>query len=109
MPYEDAVIQMELSPKRKAADMIKFLLHAARGNAVHQWQADVSRLRVQTVMVDKGQFAARLRRHGRGRMGRMHRPQSHLTIKLEEVPPGLPLKKSNASTARRRALANAGM
>eukprot|EP01108_Squamamoeba_japonica_P000705 TRINITY_DN1249_c0_g1_i1.p1 TRINITY_DN1249_c0_g1~~TRINITY_DN1249_c0_g1_i1.p1 ORF type:complete len:227 (-),score=56.03 TRINITY_DN1249_c0_g1_i1:20-655(-) len=85
LPYDKAVAQMQLSARHKAAEMVLFGLHAARGNAVHQFQADPSKLRIRAVEVGKGEFSARLRRHARGRMGRMHRPQCRLTIHVEEV------------------------
>ena len=101
-PYTDAVLQLQLARQRKAAAMVKRVLDAARGNAVHQFSADVARLRVAHVSVGRAPVLKRVRRHARNRVGSMTRPRAHLFVALEEVPLSAPLRLPAGRRARQR-------
>jgi large subunit ribosomal protein L22 len=83
LSVEDALIQCDLSPKRVAKTVGKVILSAI-GNAVNNQGLDRDRLVVAEATVGKGKYLRRVSIHGRGRSGVMHRPRSHVTIKLEE-------------------------
>jgi large subunit ribosomal protein L22 len=80
---EDALIQCDMSPKRVAKTVGKVILSAI-GNGVNNQGLDRDRLVISEAVVGKGQYLRRVSMHGRGRSGTMHRPRSHVTIKLEE-------------------------
>jgi large subunit ribosomal protein L22 len=87
LSYSSAVAQMKMSPRRKAADMIEFGLHSARGNAVNQRGLQLERLFVHRIEVNKGHMDKRQNFHSKGRTGRMTRPHAHLRITLAERAP----------------------
>ena len=80
---DDALIQCRIHPKKSAQICEKVLL-SARANAINNHGLTDTKLKVEQAWVGKGQYMKRVRMHGRGRSGVMHKYRSHLTIILKE-------------------------
>src|SRR5689334_24931803 len=79
-----ALADLEFSRKRIAKDVRK-CLESAIANAENNHQLDVDDLVVAQAHVGKGLVMERFSPRGRGRMGRIMKPFSHLTIVVREV------------------------
>jgi hypothetical protein len=53
---------------------------------VNNFNMDASRLYVSEIVVGKGRHLKRIRRHAKGRFGRMNRYHAHLTVRVREQP-----------------------
>ncbi|KAI9247676.1 ribosomal protein L22/L17 [Phascolomyces articulosus] len=83
MPIDEAIKQMEFSPKRTARKIMHNLAFA-RKNATEQ--KDMKNLVVAQAWVGKGRYIKRIRPHGRGQFGIMHHKEAHIKFLLEEAP-----------------------
>ena len=79
-----ALADLEFSRKRIARDVRK-CLESAVANAENNHQLDVDELVVAEAHVGKGLVMKRHVPRGRGRVGRIFKPFSHLTIVVREV------------------------
>jgi large subunit ribosomal protein L22 len=79
-----ALADLEFSRKRIARDVRK-CLQSAIANAENNHDLDVDDLVVAEAHVGKGLVIKRFHPRGRGRMGRIFKPFSHLTIVVREV------------------------
>ena len=79
-----ALADLEFSRKRIARDVRK-CLESAIANAENNHQLDVDGLIVAEAHVGKALVIKRFTPRGRGRMGRIFKPFSHLTIVVREV------------------------
>ena len=70
--------------KRRAASDVKKLLQSAVANAENNHQLDVDRLFVKEATVGKTLVMKRFRARARGRVGRIRKPVSNLTIVVRE-------------------------
>mgnify|MGYP001198868031 FL=1 len=70
--------------KRRAAGDVKKLLQSAVANAENNHQLDVDRLYVKEATVGKTLVMKRFRARARGRVGRIRKPVSNLTIVVRE-------------------------
>ncbi|OQR92823.1 hypothetical protein THRCLA_08608 [Thraustotheca clavata] len=96
LPAEEALVQMQYSPKRKAA-IVKKTVQNAINLADINYGIEPSNLKIAEAFVNKGLFLKRLKIMGRGRAGIKHRPHSHLTIVLKEFDPASePISKTKA-------------
>eukprot|EP00038_Savillea_parva_P008774 m.179119 g.179119 ORF g.179119 m.179119 type:complete len:210 (+) comp14683_c0_seq1:25-654(+) len=86
MAVDDAIAQMEFSPK-KAATFVLRAIHSARSHARRDGKEDLSDLWVKESYCGRGHNTKGIRYHGRGRTGRMVHPKTHYFIKLEEGKP----------------------
>ena len=82
-PVEDALTALTFSKRRIAAD-VKKVLQSAVANAENNHQLDVDALMVKEAMVGKGMVLKRWRARARGRIGRIRKPFSHLTVIVAE-------------------------
>ncbi len=80
---EAALAQLSFSPKRIAEDVRK-VLESAIANAENNHQLDVDQLVVSEAYVGKGIVMKRWRPRARGRVGRIAKPFSNLTIIVRE-------------------------
>jgi large subunit ribosomal protein L22 len=80
---EAALAQLAFSPKRIAED-VKKVLESAIANAENNHQLDVDQLFVSEAYVGKGIVMKRWRPRARGRVGRIAKPFSNLTIIVRE-------------------------
>jgi large subunit ribosomal protein L22 len=78
-----ALAQLAFSKKRIAVDVRK-ALQSAIANAENNHQLDVDRLFVKEASVGKSFVMKRFRARARGRVGRIKKPFSHLTIVVQE-------------------------
>ncbi|CDS02609.1 hypothetical protein LRAMOSA00014 [Lichtheimia ramosa] len=83
MPVDEAIKQMEFSPKRTAKKIMHNLAFA-RKNAKDQ--LGMKNLVVAQAWVGKGRYIKRIRPHGRGQFGIMHHPEAHIKFLLKEAP-----------------------
>ncbi|KAJ8656118.1 hypothetical protein O0I10_008131 [Lichtheimia ornata] len=83
MPVDEAIKQMEFSPKRTAKKIMHNLAFA-RKNAKDQF--GMENLVVAQAWVGKGRYIKRIRPHGRGQFGIMHHPEAHIKFLLKEAP-----------------------
>lgn len=70
--------------KRRIADAVKKALESAVANAENNHQLDVDRLYVKEAYVGKSMRMRRFRPRARGRVGRIEKPFSHLTVVVRE-------------------------
>lgn len=68
---------------QKSARPVRKLLESAIMNAENQ-DADVDELRISEAYVNEGITLKRLRRHGRGRTGRMFKRTCHITLAVSD-------------------------
>lgn len=84
MPVEKALAQLEFSRKRIARD-VKKVLESAIANAENNHDLDIDSLVVDRAFVGKNLVMKRWRARARGRVGRIHKPFSEITIVVKEV------------------------
>ena len=80
---EAALAELAFSRRRIAGD-VKKTLQSAIANAENNHQLDVDRLVVSEATVGKSFVIKRFRPRARGRVGRIRKPFSHLTIVVRE-------------------------
>ena len=78
-----ALASLAFSRRRIAAD-VKKVLESAIANAENNHQLDVDRLYVSEAFVGKGLVMKRFRARARGRVGRVEKPWSNLTVVVRE-------------------------
>lgn len=83
-PVETALADLTFSRKRIAAD-VKKTLESAVANAENNHDLDVDQLVVKEAYVGKGLVMKRWRPRARGRIGRIMKPFSRLTIVVREA------------------------
>lgn len=81
---EAALADLSFSPKRIARD-VKKTLESAIANAENNHDLDVDALVVKEAYVGKALVMKRFQPRARGRVGRIQKPFSHLTIVVREV------------------------
>ena len=84
MPVEAALAELSFSRKR-IARTVREVLQAAIANAENNHELDVDRLVVSEATVGRSLVIKRLRARARGRVGRIRKPFSNLTIVVSEV------------------------
>ena len=80
---EKAVIDLAFSRRRIAGD-VKKVLESAIANAENNHGLDVDQLWVKEAFVGKGLVMKRWKARARGRIGRVRKPFSKLTVIVEE-------------------------
>lgn len=80
---EGALASLAFSPRRIAIDVRK-ALQSAIANAENNHQLDVDRLYVKEAFVGKTMVLKRFRARARGRIGRIEKPFSNLTVIVRE-------------------------
>jgi len=83
LPVERA-IEILTFGRRKAASTLKKVLESALANAEHNEGADIDELRVGAVHVDQGPTFRRHRARARGRVGRITKRTSHITLTVTD-------------------------
>ena len=83
MDVEKALAALTFSRRRISGD-VKKLLQSAIANAENNHQLDVDRLFVKEASVGKSIVMKRFRPRARGRVGKIIKPFSHLTVVLRE-------------------------
>ena len=83
MKAEKALAELTFSKKRVARD-VKKLLESAIANAENNHDLDIDALIVSQAFVGKGMVMKRFRPRARGRVGRIRKPFSEITIVLRE-------------------------
>lgn len=81
---ERALAELSFSRKR-IAGTVKSVLQAAIANAENNHQLDVDRLVVAEASVGKAFVMKRFRARARGRVGKIQKPFSNLTVVVREV------------------------
>ena len=84
LPVERAVEVLSFSDK-KAATVLKKVLESAIANAEHNEGADIDELRVGYVTVDQGPTHARFSARARGRVNRILKRTSHITLTVTDA------------------------
>ncbi|MFH1624871.1 MAG: 50S ribosomal protein L22 [Pseudomonadota bacterium] len=80
---EDALNILSVTPKA-SAKIVEKLLRSAVANASHNRKIDVDTLFVDTIYVNEGPRLKRIRARAMGRVGRIWRGTSHITVILTE-------------------------
>jgi len=80
---EKALADLSFSKRRVARDVIK-VLESAIANAENNHQLDVDRLYVAEASVGKALVMKRIRARARGRVGRIEKPYSNITLVVRE-------------------------
>ncbi len=70
--------------RRRISNEVKKVMQSAIANAENNHYLDVDRLYVQEASVGKGPVMRRMRPRARGRVGRIRKPLSNLTIVVRE-------------------------
>jgi len=83
MDAEKAMISLTFN-KRRVANDVKKVLQAAIANAENNHQLDVDRLFIAEASVGRAMVMKRWRPRARGRVGRIQKPFSNMTIVLRE-------------------------
>jgi len=84
LPVEKALAELEFSRKRIAKD-VKKVLESAIANAENNHDLDIDALVVDRAFVGKNLVMKRWRARARGRVGRIQKPFSEITIIVREV------------------------
>ncbi|MCW8836087.1 MAG: 50S ribosomal protein L22 [Rhodospirillales bacterium] len=79
----DAIAQLTFS-KRRISNDVRKVLQSAIANAENNHQLDVDRLFVAEASVGRAMVIKRFRPRARGRVGRIEKPFSKLTVVLRE-------------------------
>ena len=79
LPVEKALAQLTFSPRRIAGE-VKRVLESAVANAENNHNLDVDRLVVAEAFVGKSLVMKRFRPRARGRMARIEKPFSRVTV-----------------------------
>ena len=79
----DAMAELAFS-KRRVAGEVKKVLQSAIANAENNHDLDVDRLYVSQAFVGKSMVMKRFRARARGRVGRIEKPWSNLTVIVRE-------------------------
>ncbi|MEO0393608.1 MAG: 50S ribosomal protein L22, partial [Pseudomonadota bacterium] len=82
-PVEKALLDLEFSTRRISVD-VKKVLESAIANAENNHQLDVDRLFVAEAYVGKAMVMKRFRARARGRVGKILKPFSNVTIVVRE-------------------------
>jgi large subunit ribosomal protein L22 len=80
---DDALAQLTFE-KRRVSNDVKKVLEAAIANAENNHQLDVDRLFVKEAFVGKTLVMKRFRPRARGRVGRIQKPFSNITVVVKE-------------------------
>ncbi len=80
---EKALVQLSFSPRRISRE-VKRVLESAIANAENNHNLDVDRLVVAEAYVGKSIIMKRFRPRARGRMGRISKPFSRITVVVRE-------------------------
>ena len=80
---ESALAELEFSRRRVAREVMK-VVQSAIANAENNHQLDVDRLYIATATVGRAFVLKRFRARARGRMGRLLKPFSNLTVVVRE-------------------------
>ena len=80
----DAALAELTFSKRRVANDVKKTLESAIANAENNHQLDVDRLYVKEASVGKTLVMKRFRARARGRVGRIQKPFSNLTVVVKE-------------------------
>ena len=83
LPVEKALAQLTFSPRRIAGE-VKRVLESAVANAENNHNLDVDRLVVAEAFVGKSLVMKRFRPRARGRMGRIEKPFSRITVVVRQ-------------------------
>ena len=83
LPVEKALTQLSFSPRRISRE-VKRVLESAIANAENNHNLDVDRLVVAEAYVGKSIIMKRFRPRARGRMGRISKPFSRITVVVRE-------------------------
>ena len=83
LPVEKALTQLSFSPRRISRE-VKRVLESAIANAENNHNLDVDRLVVAEAYVGKSLVMKRFRPRARGRMGRISKPFSRITVVVRE-------------------------
>ena len=83
LPAEKALVQLSFSPRRISLE-VKRVLESAIANAENNHNLDVDRLVVAEAYVGKSLIMKRFRPRARGRMGRISKPFSRITVVVRE-------------------------
>jgi large subunit ribosomal protein L22 len=83
MEASDALATLSFSTRKVATD-VKKVLQSAIANAENNHQLDVDRLYVAEAYVGKTMVMKRFRARARGRVGRLQKPWSNLTVIVRE-------------------------
>lgn len=78
-----ALAELSFSPRRVAGE-VKKVLQSAIANAENNHQMDVDSLYVAEAFVGKSLVMKRFRARARGRVGRLEKPWSNLTVIMRE-------------------------
>ena len=81
----DAALAALTFSQRRSANDVKKLLQSAVANAENNHQLDVDRLVVSEATVGKAFVMKRFRARARGRVGKIQKPFSNLTVVVREV------------------------
>ena len=80
----DAALASLAFSRRRIAGEVRKVLESAIANAENNHQLDVDRLYVKEATVGKTMVMKRFRARARGRIGRIHKPFSNLTVIVRE-------------------------
>ena len=84
LPVAQALEVLQFSGK-KAAGPLRKAVESAIANAEHNEGADVDELRIASVCVDHGPTTKRWRARAKGRVARIKKRTSHITVTVSEV------------------------
>ncbi|KAI8391201.1 ribosomal protein L22/L17 [Radiomyces spectabilis] len=97
LPIDEAIKQLEFSPKRSAKKIMHNLAFAKK-NA--QDQKGLTNLVVAQAWVGKGRYIQRIKPHARGQFGIVHRKEAHMKFLLKELDPKEEALKSQRRNVR---------
>ena len=101
LPVAKALEILQFSGK-KAAGPLRKAVESAIANAEHNEGADVDELRVANVQVDVGPTIKRWRARAKGRVARIKKRTSHITVTVSDTESKLPIKSESQEGAEEK-------
>lgn len=84
LPVAQALEVLQFSGK-KAAEPLRKAVNSAIANAEHNEGADIDELRIASVCVDQGPVVKRWRARAKGRVARIKKRTSHITVTVSDT------------------------
>ncbi|KAI8850689.1 ribosomal protein L22/L17 [Chytridium lagenaria] len=99
LPLKEAITQMKFSKKRAGTKVLSLLTRVA-ASLENNYNSQSNNWVIKQCWVGKGSYLKRMNIQGRGKLGIMHHPSSHVKVVIEELPQGQTSETATQKAAR---------